>query len=99
MICLGNFCFAQLIVTTNPTSATANICAGNSISITATAVPVGYSISTTPTNLEPDLGINILADAGTVITPYSSGTSLDDCRWDNIALPFSFRFFADDHDA
>lgn len=91
LLCIVNFCFAQLTVTTNPASAT--ICANNAVSITATALPVSYTISSIPTNLESDLGINILADAGVVITPYSAGSSLDDCRWDNITLPFSFRFY------
>ena len=85
--------FSQLTVTTNPTTATANVCAGNSISITATAVPVGYTVSTIPTSLIPDAGINILADAGIAVTPRSSGINMNDCRWDNISLPFNFRYF------
>ena len=85
--------FSQLTVTTNPTTATANVCAGNSISITATAVPVAYTVSTIPTSLIPDAGINILADAGIAVTPRSSGINMNDCRWDNISLPFNFRYF------
>lgn len=92
-ICIAANSFSQLTVTTNPTSAAANVCAGNSISITATAVPVAYTISTIPTSLIPDAGINILADAGVAVTPRSSGINLNDCRWDNIGLPFNFRYF------
>ena len=93
MLCVLNMVKAQLTVTTNPVSAVANICAGNSISITASAVPVGYTISTIATNLSADQDIDILADAGVALVPQSSGINLDNCRWDNITLPFSFRFY------
>ena len=91
MACFANSLVAQLTVTTSPSSAT--VCAGNAVSITASAVPVTYTVNTITTNLSPDQGINVLADAGAVVTPYSAGINLDDCRWDNIPLPFSFRFF------
>ena len=99
MLCFANFCFAQLTVTTNPASAT--ICAGNSTSITASATPVGYTASAIANNpYDPTLFVtNILVDqlgtynGGTpYIEPLSTGT-LDDGRWDNITLPFSFRFY------
>lgn len=93
MFCILNMVKAQLTVTTNPTSAAANICASNSISITASAVPVSYTVSTITTSLLPDQGINLLADAGVAITAQSSGINLDNCRWDNISLPFSFTFY------
>jgi hypothetical protein len=93
MFFILNIVKAQLTVTTNPTSAVANICASNSISITASAVPVSYTVSTITTSLLPDQGINLLADAGVAITAQSSGINLDNCRWDNISLPFSFTFY------
>ncbi|HMI78744.1 MAG TPA: T9SS type A sorting domain-containing protein [Ferruginibacter sp.] len=99
LLCCTNFCFAQLTVTTNPASA--NICAGNSVSITASATPVSYTVAAIANNAyDPTLfATNILVDQlGTYnggnpyIEPVSTGT-LDDGRWDNIALPFSFRFY------
>lgn len=82
---------AQLTV--NAFANTPTICAGNSTSITATASPVAYTITAIPNTILPNLGTNVLAEAGVFVTPASAGTTLDDCRWDNINLPFSFRFF------
>lgn len=99
LLCTASFCFAQLTVTTNPASA--NICAGNSVSITASATPVSYTVAAIGnTAYDPTLfATNILVDQlGTYnggipyIEPVSTGT-LDDGRWDNISLPFSFRFY------
>jgi len=99
LLCCTNLCFAQLTVTTNPASAT--ICAGNSVSITASATPVSYTVAAIANNAyDPTLfATSILVDQlGTYnggnpyIEPVSTGT-LDDGRWDNIALPFSFRFY------
>jgi hypothetical protein len=91
--------YGQLTVTTNPASST--ICSGNSVSISATATPVSYSGSVITFNpYDPTLyGGNFLVDqlgtyTGTpgYVEPLSFG-NLDDGRWDNIALPFSFRFY------
>ena len=99
LLCLANFCFAQLTVTTNPSSAT--VCASNSVSITASATPVSYTVSAIGNNpYDPTLfTTNILVDqlgtynGGTpYIEPVSFGT-LDDGRWDNITLPFTFRYY------
>ena len=99
MFCCVNFCFAQLTVTTNPVSA--NICAGNSVSITATATPVSYTNAAITNNpFDPTLfATTLLVDqlgtynGGTpYVEPLSFGT-LDDGRWDNITLPFTFRFY------
>ncbi len=93
MLCLANFCFAQLTVTTNPASA--NICGGNSTSITASATPVSYTVSAIANNpYDPTLfATTILVDQlNSIIEPLSTGT-LDDGRWDNITLPFTFRFY------
>lgn len=87
------FCFAQLTVTTNPASA--SVCAGNSVSITASAVPVSYTTSAITNNpYDPSLfATTVLVDQlNSTIEPLSTG-SLDDGRWDNITLPFSFRFY------
>jgi hypothetical protein len=72
---------------------TPTICQGNSTQITASATPVSYTVSTIPLDMSFNAGLNVLADAGVAVTPTSSGSTLDDCRWDNIALPFSFRFY------
>jgi len=93
MLCFANFCFAQLTVTTNP--AVANICSGNSVSITASATPVSYIVSSITNNpYDPTLfATTILVDQlNSIIEPLSTGT-LDDGRWDNITLPFTFRFY------
>jgi hypothetical protein len=105
LLCLANFCYAQLTVTTNPSSA--NICASNSTTITASATPVGYTVSAIANNpYDPTLFVtNILVDqlgtynGGTpYVEPVSFGT-LDDGRWDNITLPFTFRFYGNTFNA
>lgn len=97
--CFAGFSFAQLTVTSNPSSAT--ICNGNSVSITASATPVSYTVSAIANNpYDPTLfATNILVDqlgtynGGTpYIEPLSFGT-LDDGRWDNINIPFTFRYY------
>lgn len=82
---------AQLTVTTFANNST--VCAGGSTLITASAVPVGYTVTSVPLNMSFNPGLDLLADAGVEVTPKSAGSSLDDCRWDNISLPFSFRFY------
>ena len=92
---------AQLTVTTNPSSST-TICNSNSVSITASATPISYTMSTiTYAAYDPSLfGTTILVDdnIGTYsgipnyFEPLTAG-NLDDGRWDNIALPFTFRFY------
>ncbi len=91
VVCLSNFCLAQLTVTGFANNST--VCSGNSTLITASATPVGYTVSAIPNNLIADYGIDILANAGSAITPYSAGVNLNDCRWDNIPIPFSFRYY------
>ena len=92
---------AQLTVTTNPSSST-TICNSNSVSITASATPISYTMSTIMyAAYDPSLfGTTILVDdnIGTYsgipnyFEPLTAG-NLDDGRWDNIALPFTFRFY------
>lgn len=99
IICLTKFSFAQLTVTTNPSSA--SICAGNAVSITASATPVGYSVAAITNNpYDPTFfATDILVDQlNSIIVPVSSGT-LDDGRWDNITLPFTFRFYGNTFNA
>ncbi len=91
LLCWGLSSQAQLTVSAFANTPT--ICSGSPTTITASATPVGYAISTIPNSLSPNLSMNVLAEAGVAITPYTSGTNLDDCRWDNISLPFGFRFF------
>jgi hypothetical protein len=89
-ICLFSICSAQLTVNgfaNNPT-----VCSGSSTLITATATPVGYAVTAIPNSLIADYGINILADAGTAVTSFSVG-NLNDCRWDNIPIPFTFTYY------
>src|SRR5215212_2824302 len=90
MLGIINFSFGQLTVTTNPAGPT--ICAGNSVSITATATPVTYTVSAITENVyDPTLySYTLLVDqlgvynGGTpYVEPVSFGT-LDDGRWDNI---------------
>ncbi|MFZ1306384.1 MAG: T9SS type A sorting domain-containing protein [Ferruginibacter sp.] len=89
-VCLSNFCLAQLTVTGFANNST--ICSGNSTMITASATPVSYSVTSIPNALIADYGINILADAGVAITSFTVG-NLNDCRWDNIPIPFTFTYF------
>ena len=105
MVCLAGMSFAQLTVTTNPASAT--ICSGNSVSITASATPVSYTTSAITNNpYDPTFfATNILVDQlGTYNggTPYLEPLSFgnyDDGRWDNITLPFTFRFYGNTFNA
>ncbi len=94
-LCFSVVSFAQLTVTSFANNST--VCAGNSTIITASATPVTYNVTAIPNALIADWGVNILADpAGlTGITPItrSAGINNDDCRWDNISIPFTFRFF------
>ncbi len=90
VVCLYNFCLAQLTVTGFANNST--VCFGNSTLITASATPVDYTVSAIPNSLIADYGINILADAGVAVTSYTAG-NLNDCRWDNIPIPFSFRYY------
>jgi hypothetical protein len=90
---------AQLTVSTNPASAT--ICAGNSVTITASATPVTYTVSAVSNNsYDPTLyATTILVDQlNAIVEPVSFGT-LDDGRWDNITLPFTFRFYGNTFNA
>ena len=93
LLCVINFGYAQLTVTSNPASATT--CAGNSVSLTASATPVSYTASSLSNNpYDPTLySTTILVDQlSFIIEPVSFGT-LDDGRWDNISIPFTFRFY------
>jgi hypothetical protein len=95
MLCIANFAFAQLTVTTNPLSAAANICASNSIAITATATPVGYTVSGIANNpYDPTFfATTELVDEQNAVAVTPDFGNLDDGRWDNITLPFTFRFY------
>ena len=91
-LCFCNFCSAQLTVTGFANNST--VCSGNSTLITASATPVGYSVSAIPTSLLGSYYTNVLADAlSSNFTPRSAGINYDDCRWDNISIPFSFTYF------
>jgi hypothetical protein len=93
-ICLYNFCLAQLTVTSFANNST--VCSGNSTTITASATPVTYAVTAIPNALIADYGINILADAGVAVTSFSVG-NLNDCRWDNIPLPFTFTYYGNSY--
>jgi hypothetical protein len=91
LIAVGSL-FAQLTVTSFANNST--VCAGNSTSITASATPVSYSVTSIPNNLIGSQYINVLADAVSGnFTTRSAGVNYNDCRWDNISIPFTFRFF------
>jgi hypothetical protein len=89
-LCVSKFSNAQLTVTTSSTNGT--VCLGNSSTLTATATPVGYTMTAITTSALAPQGINVLAEMGAATVPLSFG-SLDDGRWDNISIPFSFRFY------
>lgn len=90
---------AQLTVTTTPASAT--VCNSNSVSITATATPVSYTMSSIGNSAyDPTFySYSILVDqlgyfnGGTPYIETLSAGNLDDGRWENIPLPFTFRFY------
>ena len=89
-VCSIHFCLAQLTVTgfaNNPT-----LCSGNSTLITASATPLSYTVSAIANALIADYGVNILADAGAAVTSFTVG-NLNDCRWDNIPIPFTFYYY------
>ena len=91
-LCFFSFCSAQLTVTGFANNST--VCSGNSTLITASATPVGYSVSAIATSLLGSYYTNVLADAASsFFTPRSAGINYDDCRWDNISIPFSFTYF------
>ncbi|MFN8242675.1 MAG: T9SS type A sorting domain-containing protein [Ferruginibacter sp.] len=94
LLCLGYTGFSQLTVTATATTPT--ICAGNSTALSASASPVGYTVSTVSTSMQPFWGMNILCQDGLDIAGLSAG-NLDDGRWDGIALPFTFRFYGIDY--
>lgn len=87
---ISSLSFGQLTV--NAVAADPTICAGRSSNISATASPVGYTASAITCDPSVLYGMNYLADGGAQITPLSFGT-LNDGRWDNIALPFTFNYF------
>ena len=87
---------AQLTVVAS--AANPSICLGNSTTLTASATPVGYTVTAITNNSAPLQGINMLADNGVAATPLTVGT-LDDGRWDNITLPFTFTFFGNNFNA
>ena len=91
-LCFCSFCSAQLTVTGFANNST--VCSGNSTLITATASPVGYTVSSIPTSLLGSYYTNVIVDAAnSIFTPRSAGINYNDCRWDNINIPFSFIFY------
>src|SRR6476620_10492948 len=90
-VCLTKFSIAQLTVGASATNG--NVCLGNSSTLTAIASPVGYTVTAISNNPATPPGLDILAENGAIgATPLSVG-NLDDGRWDNISLPFTFRFY------
>ncbi len=90
--------FSQLTVT--GTSANSTICLGDSTVLSASALPVSYIMTAITNDLIPSPGYlsNFLVDGGTIQTTLTTGT-LDDGRWDNIDLPFTFRYFGNDYNS
>src|SRR5882757_7383411 len=87
LLAIANYTFAQLTVTA--TAATPSVCLGNSTTIAAAATPLTYTVTHIANGSIPLDGTDILADHAAAIVPLSTG-SLDDGRWDNITLPFTF---------
>ena len=90
--------FSQLTVTA--TSANSTICLGDSTVLSASAFPVSYTVTSITNDPVPSPGFQstFLVDAGSIQTTLSAGT-LDDGRWDNINLPFTFRYFGNDYNS
>ena len=87
---------AQLTVVAS--AATPSICLGNSTTLTASATPVGYTVTAIANGSAGLPGSNMLADNGVASTPLTVGT-LDDGRWENISLPFTFTFYGNTFNA
>ncbi len=90
--------FSQLTVT--GTAANFTICLGDSTGLSASALPVSYTVMTVANDPIPSPGYlsNFLVDGGTIQATLTTGT-LDDGRWDNIDLPFTFRYFGNDYNS
>ncbi|MEJ7626329.1 MAG: hypothetical protein WKF35_05670 [Ferruginibacter sp.] len=85
------FASAQFTVSVAATNNT--VCMGRTSTLTATPAPIGYTATAITTNPAITQGIDVLAQSGALVsTPLSTG-NLDDGRWDNIILPFTFRFY------
>jgi len=75
------------------------VCSGNSSTLTATPGVVLPITTYTPASIAyapvavPGTGVTTLCNNAVATVALSSGT-LDDGRWNNIALPFSFPFFS-----
>ncbi len=101
---LSTTLFGQAFTVT-ATASNSTICLGNNTQLTATASPISYTGTIIPYNPIPSMGINILCSAGALdpVTPITpavnpSGVNfLDDSRWDNIDLPFTFSYFGTDY--
>ncbi len=87
--------FSQFTV--SATASTSTICLGSSTQLTATASPISYAGSSVPFNPLPSLGTDVLCSGGVTLVPRSSGINLDDCRWDNISIPFTFTYFGNNY--
>lgn len=106
LLCLTSISYGQAF-SVSASASTSTICLGNSTTLTANASPVSYAGSVIPYNPIPSQGVNILCSGGALdpITPISpsvngnplSALFLDDSRWDNIDLPFTFTYFGTDY--
>ncbi len=90
--------FSQLTVT--GTSANSTICLADSTRLSASALPVSYTVTAIANDPIPSPGYlsNFLVYGGIIQTTLTIGT-LDDGRWDNIDLPFTFRYFGNDYNS
>jgi hypothetical protein len=92
-----HYAHAQLTVTATAVNPT--ICLGNSTVISASATPVSYTVSAITNNPIPSPETNFLVQSGTAVVPQSYGINMDDAIWDNISLPFAFRYYGNVYNA
>lgn len=88
---------AQLTVTATANNPT--ICLGSSTAISASATPVSYTVSTIANNPIPSPETDFLVQNGVAVIPQSYGINMDDAIWDNITLPFAFRYYGNVYNA
>jgi|GEM_PF-1392682 len=89
--------FAQLTVTAAADNAT--ICLGSSTGISASATPLSYTIASIAHNPIPSPETDFLVFDGTAQVPQSYGVNMDEAIWNNLALPFAFRYYGVSYNA
>jgi hypothetical protein len=86
-------------ITATATASATNICLNGTTQLNSSATSdyAATAIAHNPIPT-PGSGVTTLAENGIVGTAFTSG-NLDDGRWNNIAIPFSFKFYGNDYNA